>query len=101
MRSASHSTRSEEPKNLTGVVSVLYCTTCLTNLQPVRTGSLHYLNVHDYSLAPNFEWVQTDARLYNEGLQLVWRTSSGEQAVVVLDLEYCEGECDHGQHNRG
>ena len=61
-------------------------------LQPLRTGSLYYLNVHDTDRAPDFEWIQTDARLFPEGLQLVWRTSEGQQAVVVLDLEYCEGE---------
>lgn len=60
------------------------------DLQPMRTGSLYYLNVHDQDAVPNFEWIQADARLYPEGLQLVWRTAEGSQAMVTLDLEYCE-----------
>lgn len=56
----------------------------------MRTGSLYYLNVHDENAAPNFQWVQVDARLYLEGLQLVWRTAEGSQALVTLDLENCE-----------
>jgi hypothetical protein len=42
-------------------------------------------------MAPDFEWVQTDARLYSEGLQLVWRTREGSQAMVTLDMDFCEG----------
>jgi hypothetical protein len=56
----------------------------------MKIGSLWYLNVHDLSTGQP-EWVQTDARLYNEGLQLVWRTPSGPQATVVLDLIECDG----------
>ncbi|ORX41083.1 hypothetical protein BD324DRAFT_678476 [Kockovaella imperatae] len=76
LQSVTPSARSSESRTLTG--------------QPLRTGSLWYLNVHDTNLAPNFVWVQTDARLFPEGLQLVWRTAEAQQAVVVLDLEYCE-----------
>lgn len=39
--------------------------------------------------------MQTDARLYVDGLQLTWRTPEG-QAQVILDLEYCEGELQSG-----
>lgn len=60
--------------------------------QPIRTGTLWYLNVHDQSLAPNFEWVQADARLFNEGLHLAWRTRNGSYASAMLDMEFCEGE---------
>jgi hypothetical protein len=79
------------PKALTGEVS-LDVTRKLrrADIQPIRTGNLLYLNVHDESNAPFYEWIQTDARLYAEGLQLVWRTPSGAQAMVTLDLEYCE-----------
>jgi hypothetical protein len=59
--------------------------------QPIRTGPLFYLNVHDYAMAPDFEWIQTDARLHSEGLQLVWRTREGSQAMVTLDMDFCEG----------
>jgi hypothetical protein len=59
-------------------------------IQPIRTGNLLYLNVHDEDTAPFYEWIQTDARLYAEGLQLIWRTAAGAQAMVTLDLEYCE-----------
>jgi hypothetical protein len=48
------------------------------------------LNVHDEALAPFYEWVQTDARLYPDGLQLVWQTADGANAMVTLDLEYCD-----------
>lgn len=36
--------------------------------------------------------MQTDARLFVDGLQLNWRTPEGAQAQVTLDLEFCEGE---------
>lgn len=58
----------------------------------MRTGALYFLNVHAPEAAPDFRWVQADARLYPEGLQLVWRTADGSQAMVTLDLEFCEGE---------
>ncbi|KAL7422817.1 hypothetical protein Q5752_002113 [Cryptotrichosporon argae] len=58
--------------------------------EPIRTGTLYYLNVHDIARVPNFQWVRADARLFPEGLQLVWRTPTGAQAMVTLDLDYCE-----------
>ncbi|RXK40622.1 hypothetical protein M231_02077 [Tremella mesenterica] len=65
-----------QPKMLTG--------------EPIRTGALYYLNVHDPDTAPDYRWIQADARLFPEGLQLTWRTPEGSQAMVTLDLEYCE-----------
>lgn len=48
--------------------------------------------MHDSTRAPpDFEWVQADARLFNEGLHLAWRTSSGSYASAMLDMEFCEG----------
>ncbi|WVQ86046.1 hypothetical protein IAT38_008214 [Cryptococcus sp. DSM 104549] len=64
-----------EPKQFTG--------------EPIRTGALYYLNVHDEDLRPNFEWVQADGRLYNEGLELSWVSARG-RATVTLDLEFCD-----------
>lgn len=61
-----------------------------TDPQPIRIGTVWYLNVHDETLTQP-EWVQTDARLFNEGLQLIWRTATGPQATVVLDLVECDG----------
>ena len=63
-----------------------------SQLQPLRTGSLFYLNVHDFNRSPDFEWIQTDARLYSEGLQLSWRRGDGQLTFVILDLESCEGK---------
>ena len=60
--------------------------------QPIRTGSLYFFHVHDATNYPNYEWVQTDARLYNEGLRLAWRLPSGLTATVTLDMLDCEGE---------
>nr|XP_019051135.1 hypothetical protein I302_01584 [Kwoniella bestiolae CBS 10118]OCF30065.1 hypothetical protein I302_01584 [Kwoniella bestiolae CBS 10118] len=67
--------KSSEPKQLTG--------------DPIRTGALYYLNVHDQDSKPNFKWVQADGRLYNEGLELNWISDKG-RATVTLDLEFCD-----------
>lgn len=94
VRSFGQAPPSEPPRALTGEVS-----TCLVAIcdesdqgQPIRTGTLWYLNVHDQTLAPNFEWVQADARLFHEGLHLAWRTRNGSYASAMLDMEFCEGE---------
>ena len=89
--SRSHGSSSVAPRPLTGEVS-RYSTPSsqCPKIQPIRTGNLLYLNVHDEDAAPFYEWIQTDARLYAEGLQLIWRTAAGAQAMVTLDLEYCE-----------
>jgi hypothetical protein len=52
---------------------------------------VYFFNVHDPIDPEMYSWVQTDARLYVDGLQLNWRTSEGAQAQVTLDLEFCEG----------
>ncbi|KAK6906657.1 hypothetical protein I203_100644 [Kwoniella mangroviensis CBS 8507] len=67
--------KSSEPKQLTG--------------DPIKTGALYYLNVHDQDSRPNFKWVQADGRLYNEGLELNWVSDKG-RATVTLDLEFCD-----------
>ncbi|KAK8850475.1 hypothetical protein IAR55_004393 [Kwoniella newhampshirensis] len=64
-----------EPKQFTG--------------EPLRTGALYYLNVHDDEIRPNYKWVQADGRLYQEGLELTWISPRG-RAAVTLDLEFCE-----------
>lgn len=74
-------------KTLTGEVSA-------TNVphspqQPLRTGKLFYFNVHR-DAGPE-DWVATDARLYVNGLELAWRTSTGAKATIKLDVEYCDG----------
>ncbi|OCF45693.1 hypothetical protein I317_00596 [Kwoniella heveanensis CBS 569] len=78
--SRSASIRSEkktasEPKQLTG--------------DPIRTGGVYYLNVHDEDLKPNYQWVRADGRLYPEGLELTWVSDKG-RATVTLDLEFCD-----------
>ncbi|WVF67946.1 hypothetical protein IAT40_002708 [Kwoniella sp. CBS 6097] len=64
-----------EPKQLTG--------------DPIRTGGLYYLNVHDEDRKPNYQWVRADGRLYPEGLELTWVSDKG-RATVTLDLEFCD-----------
>ncbi|WOO79595.1 uncharacterized protein LOC62_02G003121 [Vanrija pseudolonga] len=64
------------PKTLTG--------------EPLRTGKLFYFNVYEDVEPEDYQWVATDARLYADGLELVWRTPAGAKATVVLDVEYCE-----------
>ncbi|WWC65105.1 uncharacterized protein I303_107719 [Kwoniella dejecticola CBS 10117] len=67
--------KSSEPKQLTG--------------DPIRTGALYFLNVHDEDDKPNFKWVRADGRLYPEGLELTWISGKGK-ATVTLDLEFCD-----------
>jgi hypothetical protein len=62
---------------------------------------MYYLNVHDVSLSPNYQWVAADARLYPEGLQLMWRTAAGSQATVTLDLQFCDGKHSATDHREG
>ncbi|KAK4686714.1 hypothetical protein P7C73_g3410, partial [Tremellales sp. Uapishka_1] len=58
--------------------------------EPLRTGSLYYFHVHDTSAAPDYQWVQVDARLYPEALHLSCRARDGGRTSVTLDLEFCE-----------
>ncbi|WRT70644.1 uncharacterized protein IL334_007642 [Kwoniella shivajii] len=67
--------KTSEPKQLTG--------------DPIRTGALYYLNVHDEDAKPNYQWVQADGRLYQEGLELTWISNKG-RATVTLDSEFCD-----------
>jgi hypothetical protein len=54
---------------------------------------MYFLNVHeDTDDEDSYRWIQTDARLYPQALELTWRLPTGAQAQVLLDLEYCEGE---------
>ncbi|WWD20657.1 hypothetical protein CI109_105133 [Kwoniella shandongensis] len=64
-----------EPRQLTG--------------EPLRTGALYYLNVHDDETKPDYVWVRADGRLYPEGLDLTWISAKG-RATVTLDLEFCD-----------
>ncbi|WVQ95510.1 hypothetical protein IAU59_002607 [Kwoniella sp. CBS 9459] len=64
-----------EPKQLTG--------------EPIRTGGLYYLNVHDEDAKPDYQWVRADGRLHSEGLELTWVSDKG-RATVTLDLEFCD-----------
>ncbi|WVR08584.1 hypothetical protein IAU60_005639 [Kwoniella sp. DSM 27419] len=64
-----------EPKQLTG--------------EPIRSGALYYLNVHDEQLRPDYQWVRADGRLYKGGLELSWINKMGK-STVTLDLEDCE-----------
>lgn len=65
---------------------------CQADSQAIKAGTLWYLNVHDTVRAPNYIWIQADARLFPTGLQLAWRTDGGAQAMVTFDMEFCEGE---------
>ncbi|KAL1409582.1 hypothetical protein Q8F55_003573 [Vanrija albida] len=87
------------PRTLTGEVSAA---DVRSSPQPLRTGNLFYFNVHEGVAPEDYTWVATDARLYPDGLELVWRTAGGGKATVVLDLEYCEEVAStYSPHNPG
>ena len=92
MRSSGSDAREMGPRVFTGEVSFLKSVDHgQADVQPIRTGSLYYLNVHDPDQAPHYRWIQADARLFPEGLQIMWGTPEGGSATVTLDLEFCEG----------
>lgn len=63
----------------------------MTDTQPIKTGVLYYLQVHDRP-AEEFAWIRVDARLYADRLILKQRLPNGMDHQTTIYLDDCDGE---------
>lgn len=62
----------------------------LADAQPLRTGVLYYLQVHERP-AEEYAWIRVDARLYADRLVLKQRLANGMDHQTILFLDDCDG----------